>query len=150
MSEARFRDFLVVATERFAIDKAAVEQTSVPRALEAAQRQITGLLPDGASTPGHFFYDLLSDAGERVGEIWFAHDAVKSEGFIYEVFIAPEFRRHGHGRAAFAMVESKLKSAGCRQIWLNVFATNEPAIAFYRAIGYAVGTIHMTKMLGNP
>lgn len=58
-------------------------------------------------------------------------------GWINYLAVAPAHRRQGHARALVHRIESLLTGAGCPKINLQIRASNEQAVAFYRCIGYA-------------
>ncbi|MEX0865869.1 MAG: GNAT family N-acetyltransferase [Pirellulales bacterium] len=154
MSAAEFADYLQRQRLRFATAKAEVESLPLETVLPAANEQLARTLPQGRQTAGHTFVNLLSvpqhGAPVTVGEAWYwQHETpLGREGYLYDIFIHPEHRRAGHGRAALAAIEAALAQAGCRQLWLNVFASNTPARRFYEACGYSLGTLHLSKLLG--
>lgn len=50
--------------------------------------------------------------------------------------VQPERRREGIGRAMLEWLEKSCRTAGIHAIRLEVRATNQPALAFYRAGGF--------------
>jgi ribosomal-protein-alanine N-acetyltransferase len=52
------------------------------------------------------------------------------------IAVAPESQRHGLGQLLFQALSAELKVAGVDNILLEVRASNRPALAFYRAIGF--------------
>lgn len=58
-------------------------------------------------------------------------------GWINYLAVAPAHRQKGHARALVEHIESLLTEAGCPKINLQIRASNEQAVAFYRRIGYA-------------
>ena len=58
-------------------------------------------------------------------------------GTLWYVAVAPEARGRGFGRQLVHEVERRLLAAGCPKLNLNVRTGNEPALAFWRAMGYA-------------
>jgi ribosomal protein S18 acetylase RimI-like enzyme len=59
-------------------------------------------------------------------------------GWVNYLGVDPERRREGLGRAIMQRVEELLRESGCPKINLQVRASNEEAIGFYRRLGYAV------------
>jgi ribosomal protein S18 acetylase RimI-like enzyme len=58
--------------------------------------------------------------------------------FVDAVWVHPELRGQGAGRALMAHAESHAAAAGCHAVWLDTFQ----ARGFYEAIGYSVfGTL---------
>ncbi|HUB27957.1 MAG TPA: GNAT family acetyltransferase [Tepidisphaeraceae bacterium] len=69
-------------------------------------------------------------------------------GWLNYVAVAPEFRRRGLARRILAEAERLLRAEGCAKINLQVRASNQPAVEFYRRLGYAMDdVISMGKRL---
>lgn len=58
-------------------------------------------------------------------------------GWVNYLAVAPEMRGRGYGAKLMQFAEEQLKAAGCPKVNLLVRATNTPALAFYRSLGYA-------------
>lgn len=56
-------------------------------------------------------------------------------GEIYEIYIAPAYQGLGFGSRLFAAAQERLHSAGLRDFAVWVLEDNDPAVAFYRAMG---------------
>ena len=77
-------------------------------------------------------------AGELVGFVW-AHwlDRLRLERrqlFVYEIEVAPEFRRRGIGTRLMQSVFAEAAAAGS-ETFLLTERSNEAALAFYRRLG---------------
>jgi len=57
--------------------------------------------------------------------------------WAYYVAVSPEHRRKSCGRRLMQEVERLLKARGCPKLNLQVRASNQEVIEFYRALGYA-------------
>lgn len=55
--------------------------------------------------------------------------------YVEDVFVLPEHRRRGHGRALLQEMARIAIARGCGRFEWSVLDWNEPAIAFYRSIG---------------
>jgi GNAT superfamily N-acetyltransferase len=55
--------------------------------------------------------------------------------YLEDVFVAPELRGKGIGRAIFAELARRALAAGCARMEWSVLDWNAPSIAFYRSIG---------------
>jgi len=55
---------------------------------------------------------------------------------IDDLYLLPEHRRKGFGRAAMALIEAFAKEKGCRRLQFQSELTNPGAMAFYMAAGY--------------
>jgi len=55
--------------------------------------------------------------------------------YLEDVFVEPDRRGHGIGRAIFAELARRALAAGCGRMEWSVLDWNAPSIAFYRSIG---------------
>lgn len=63
-----------------------------------------------------------------------------SEGYVFALFVRPEFEGQGIGRALMARAEAGLRRAGVTEAWLTTGA--DPALralGFYRHLGWVEG-----------
>ena len=66
-------------------------------------------------------------------------------GRITELVISKNVRSKGIGTVLLKYMEDYLKSIGCKDILIGVFAYNDNAVKFYRKNGYHVRMIDMIK-----
>jgi ribosomal protein S18 acetylase RimI-like enzyme len=59
----------------------------------------------------------------------------------------PEHRRRGIGTALMQYVENWATNRGDRQIGLQVFQSNQPALNLYNQLGYQTQSLWMVKSL---
>jgi GNAT superfamily N-acetyltransferase len=82
---------------------------------------------------------LAECAGESVGFALFYYDFSTFMGkpgiYLEDIFVRPEHRGHGHGKALVAGVAAEAIERGCARMKWSVLDWNEPAINFYRALG---------------
>jgi len=57
-------------------------------------------------------------------------------GWINYLAVDPGYRRNGYGRHMMQEVEKRIRARGCPKINLQVRASNEAGIQFYRSLGY--------------
>lgn len=69
-----------------------------------------------------------------VGAVIAGFDGVR--GWIYHLAVAPTHRRRGIATRLVRAAEAALRARGCSKINLQVRATNQSVVAFYRALGY--------------
>ncbi len=67
--------------------------------------------------------------------------------YIFLLYVNPLHRRQGIGAALMKQAEEVAKQRGDRQIGLQVFQHNQPALNLYEKLGYAVQSLWMTKPL---
>jgi ribosomal protein S18 acetylase RimI-like enzyme len=59
-------------------------------------------------------------------------------GWVYYVAVRPRYRRQGIGTALMERVEAGVARLGCPKINLQVRASNEGVVSFYRKLGYQI------------
>ena len=101
---------------------------------------------DEAALREHLFGDrpyaevlLAEDEGEVVGFALFFHNystfLTKPGIWLEDLFVRPEHRGRGHGRALLAALARIAVERGCGRLEWSVLDWNEPSIAFYRSLG---------------
>jgi ribosomal protein S18 acetylase RimI-like enzyme len=81
------------------------------------------------------FFVALAEA-EVVGTVLAGFDGVR--GWIHHLAVASQRRRQGIATQLMRAAEQGLAEKGCPKINLQVRATNEVVVAFYRSLGYAI------------
>ena len=80
---------------------------------------------------------LIGEVGESlVGAVIAGFDGVR--GWIYHLAVAPECRRRGFATQLVRAAEDGLRRLGCPKVNLQVRATNQDVVAFYRSVGYEI------------
>ena len=65
------------------------------------------------------------------------YEAEPSVAYVYAMWVAPEARGAGVGRALVEAVAGWARGRGCERLVLRVTEANEPARRFYAACGFA-------------
>ena len=60
--------------------------------------------------------------------------------YVHTVFVSPEARRRGVGRALYVELDAVAKDLGVEQICLDVYETNPGSAAFHRSLGFGAMT----------
>jgi GNAT superfamily N-acetyltransferase len=103
------------------------------RATEAA------LLRDGFG-PTPFYYCLIAERDSQPAgfalyffnySTWVGHPGL----YLEDIFVLPEFRGQGIGKALLKQVAAIAVEKGCQRLQWEVLDWNTPAIEFYRAMG---------------
>lgn len=86
---------------------------------------------------------VLAEYGEKaVGFALFFHNystvLTKPGIYLEDLFVLPEFRRLGIGKAIFSYLAQLVVSGECGSLEWSVLDWNEPAIAFYRRMGASI------------
>lgn len=66
---------------------------------------------------------------------------------IFLLYVLPEYRRQGIGSALMRYAEDWARAKGDRQIGLQVFQFNQPALNLYQQLGYETQSFWMIKVL---
>ena len=74
--------------------------------------------------------------GAIVGAVIAGFDGVR--GWIYHLAVAPSHRRRRIATRLIRDAEAALRARGCSKVNLQVRATNDSVVAFYRALGYEI------------
>ncbi len=83
----------------------------------------------------------LPDEGDALSVVPFRN------GRVTELYVAPDARHAGIGRALLEAMERHFATVGCTAVRIEVWAPNEGARAFYAAIGYEAADIDLRKEL---
>jgi GNAT superfamily N-acetyltransferase len=88
-----------------------------------------------------------------VGCLWLGNAIDQTNGnrhaHIFLLYVNPDHRRRGIGSALMQAAESWAQGRGDRQIGLQVFQFNQPALHLYQRLGYQVQSFWMIKPLPN-
>lgn len=86
-----------------------------------------------------------------VGCLWLGNAIDQATGerqaHVFLLYVAPNHRHQGIGSALLHQAETWAKSSGARQIGLQVFETNQPALSLYRSRGYQTKSLWLAKPL---
>ena len=109
------------------------------RAPDAVTATEEGLIRDGFG-PNPFYRCLIADYdGQPAGFAFYFFNYSTWVGrpgiYVEDLFVLPQFRRLGIGRALLKQVAAIAVESGCQRLQWEVLDWNAPAIDFYRAIG---------------
>lgn len=106
---------------------------------------ITGPKRDGEHTAGL----VNRHRPKAVACLWMgtAIDQVSGDrhAHIFLLYVAPEHRRLGLGRTLMGQAEQWAQARGDRQISLQVFNHNAPALSLYESLGYQAQSVALVK-----
>ncbi len=92
-----------------------------------------------------------SETSSTVGCLWMGKAIDQKDGesyaHIFLLFVNPEHRRRGLGKALIQVAENYAQAQGDRAIGLQVFANNQAAIGLYQNAGFEIQSISMIKPL---
>ena len=91
--------------------------------------------------PSPFAEVLMAEtgAGESAGFALFFHNFSTWKGrpglYLEDLFVRPELRGHGYGKALLVELARIAVERGCARFEWSVLDWNEPSIAFYKSLG---------------
>jgi ribosomal protein S18 acetylase RimI-like enzyme len=102
--------------------------------------------------------------GRAIGTVTVAsYDEEPSVAHVYAMWVAPDARRAGVGRALLDAAETWARDRGCDRLVLSVTESNDAARAFYEAHGFVTSgerrplregsdrlVVRMSRPLGSP
>ena len=150
MTEAAFEEYVATSIQHYADEHVRSGRWSPDTASAQAEKEFAELLPDGTQTPGQYLLTLLDETtGQEIGMLWYGirEQAGVREAWIWDVNVAPPFRRQGYGRQAMAVLEQHVRERRLARISLHVFGHNAAARALYERMGYSPTNIVMSKTL---
>ena len=105
-------------------------------------------------TPLWWVYDEQETKNQHqspIGCLWVGNAIDQVSGdrhpHIFLLYVMPEYRHRGIGKALMNYIENWAKQRGYRQIGLQVFQTNTPALDLYHQLGYQEQSLWMVKSL---
>ncbi|MBI5285799.1 MAG: GNAT family N-acetyltransferase [Chloroflexi bacterium] len=116
------------------------------RALAEYERLAHEVTLDEGDLRAHLFGErryaeviVAEDEGEVIGFALFFHNfstfLAKPGLYLEDLFVLPEHRGRGHGKALLARLAAIAVERGCGRLEWSVLDWNEPSIQFYRALG---------------
>ncbi|MFD3549167.1 GNAT family N-acetyltransferase [Streptomyces sp. NPDC058655] len=118
--------------------------------LAASRAEHARLLPQGSRTPGSSFLVLETPQGAVLGALWTGDRTLPGLGavpYVWDVDVAAEHRRRGHGRTLMLLAEHTALAAGARHLGLHVAEGNTPARRLYESLGYRDTAVNAIKAL---
>jgi GNAT superfamily N-acetyltransferase len=118
------------------------------RALAEYEKLVHTLDLDEARLRDHLFGPrpycealIAEDSGVAVGYALFFHTYSTFRGlpgiYLEDLFVLPECRGRGHGKALLAELAKLALGRGCGRLEWSVLNWNEPSIGFYKSLGAA-------------
>jgi ribosomal protein S18 acetylase RimI-like enzyme len=93
----------------------------------------------------------LPPSSSPVACLWVGNSIDQKRGdrhaHIFLLYVVSEHRRRGVGKALMQYVENWALIRGDRQIGLQVFKSNQPALNLYNQLGYQTQSLWMVKSL---
>ena len=126
------------------------EVVTTPQRIELVERPITPPLVKRYAIADAFAHWATWDLGfvaedsKICGFAAVEYEAWHARLVLWHLYVAPERRREGIGRALLERVEAYGKKLGARRVWLETSNVNVPGIAAYMRLGYALCGVDTT------
>jgi len=148
MTQPELEVFLERTIPEYAEDKVRAGHWAESEALERSRKEFADELPQGLQTENNYLYTLYDD-DNAVGLIWMRAniDRPTNDGFILELYVEEKYRGKGYGKQIMLLIEEKARELGLKAIGLHVFGSNKIAQNLYKAVGYEVTSVNMSKTL---
>ena len=148
MTQSELEVFLERTIPEYAEDKVRAGHWAESEALERSRKEFADELPQGLQTKNNYLYTLY-DGDNAVGLIWMRAnvDRPTNDGFILELYVEEKYRGKGYGKQIMLLIEEKARELGLKAIGLHVFGSNKIAQNLYKAVGYEVTSVNMSKTL---
>ena len=114
---------------------------------------ITSSSPPPPLPPNPTSWGPQSPPSSPIACLWVGNsiDQVRGDrhAHIFLLYVVSEHRRRGIGKALMEYVENWAMTRGDRQIGLQVFKSNQPALNLYNQLGYETQSLWMVKSLDS-
>ena len=130
-------------------------------ALKMANAAIQGAFPNGDLSDNQdlLSIELVVDKSEKekaevkneraqlAGYLWRKYNDKEASCFILDFYIMPSMRSKGLGKQAIQALEEEVNAKGYKEIKLRVAYQNMRAAALYKALGFTITGINMSKRM---
>jgi ribosomal protein S18 acetylase RimI-like enzyme len=148
MTVEEFDAFRLRLVRQYAADHVRAGNWTAAEAHALAAGEIDALLPRGVETGGMVLLAAEDPEAQLIGFAWVAIEHEHRRGaWLYDIWVAPDQRGRGYGRALLSVVEAEVQRRGSDSMGLNVFGDNAVARELYDSSGYDVAALQMRKRL---
>ena len=114
-----------------------IDQLCFPPGIAYSQMELTGFIHrrNAITLVGEV---QTAEPADRIAGFVVAHPIRKKYGRILTLDVLAQARRSGLATQLMNVVEERLRSLGCTEIYLETAVDNDPAIRLYRKLGYEV------------
>lgn len=135
-----------IAITEYARDLAESRKCSLEEGLVRSTEQIDSTLSNGIDTPSNRLNIMTAEEGDIVfGYLWIT--VSEKTAWVYDIYIHPEWRGKGYGRAALEEMNRRLFSEGIVEIGLRVATNNGRAKKLYEKLGFEMTGFNLSKRL---
>lgn len=144
MDETAFAAWWARQVAAYAAERERAGESSA-QARQTSETQHAALLPDGLESEHHWFF--VARLGARsIGSLWLGTE--RPTAFVYDVALAEEHRRRGHGASLMRAAAQWARRSGSPALGLDVFEHNRVARRLYDRLGYQVSETFVATTRG--
>lgn len=149
MAEEDYKRFYNKSLQEYAYNQVQVGNWAAQDAVSLARTELAEMLPQGLETPNAYLSNVINDADEKIGMMWFYVDdgRPKKTAVLLDFFLFPQFRGKGLEEQSLAVFEKGIKAVGVERVELQVFGHKHDEIALYTASQYFKTMVLFAKEL---
>ena len=149
MSEEDYQRFYNKSLQEYAYNQMKTGNWDAQNAVGMARNDLAEMLPQGLETPNAFLSNIINDAEEKIGMMWFYVDdgRPKKTAILLEFFLFPPFRGKGLELEALSTFEKGIHAIGVQRVELQVFGHQDEEIAMYTNNAYYKTMVLLAKDL---
>lgn len=147
MEPGEFPAYRQIVIAEYAKDIAESRRCSPEEAQTRSVASIDTALPQWADTPSLRLKCIVADSDNHkiAGYLWISIS--ENIAWVYDIYLQPEWRGKGYGKASLEAVQRELSQEGVAEIGLRVAANNARAKALYTSLGFEVTGFNLSKRL---
>lgn len=139
MNNIEFLKFKELTVFQYANDCKLAGRWQASEANSKALQEFEAYAPNGQVTPNNHFWSILRNEDDMpIGSLWVVerYAATDSEMRLISIWIQPEYRSLGFGRAAMDCLEKMCRQQSVHRLTLHVFNHNTVGQKFYKTLGF--------------
>lgn len=125
---------------------------SMDIAVRLAEKALQDSFPDGLANTTHQLMCIDAKEGNEIthiGYLWHAINQSDKSTFIYDFYIAPNYRCKGYGKQSMDVFTLQMQGVGIQDIKLRVAFHNKRAFKLYQDVGFLITGYNMSKKIGG-
>ncbi|MCG6201642.1 GNAT family N-acetyltransferase [Psychromonas antarctica] len=119
-------------------------------AIDLAEKELNRSFPNGLESGDHDLLCIEAEINHElivVGYLWHSKNSSEHSTFIYDFYVANDYRGNGFGKQAISELEAQVLVDGITQIKLRVAYHNKRAFKLYQETGFIITGYNMSKKI---
>ena len=149
MNETDYQRFFNKTLQEYAFNQVQVGNWRAQDAVSLARQELAEMLPQGLETPNAYLSNVIDDADQPIGMMWFFVDEGRpvKTAVLLDFFLFPQFRGKGLEGQVLAVFEKGISAVGVQRVELQVFGHKQDEVNLYDAAGYRKTMVLFAKDL---